>query len=112
AAAIDGGDAIDEGGAVDHGGDAIDEAPPAEPDFLAPPPRRTPPEPVFEPVRAPEGPLESPSTSSAPEEAPAVDPSVRGELERLIEQTATLPVLGEQIGASLETFGDRLVDGL
>jgi arsenate reductase-like glutaredoxin family protein len=37
---------------------------------------------------------------------------LRGMVERLLEQTAVLPVLGEQIGTSLETFGDRLVDGL
>jgi predicted nucleic acid-binding Zn-ribbon protein len=33
-------------------------------------------------------------------------------VRRLLEQTAALPVLGDQIGTSLETFGDRLVDGL
>lgn len=33
-------------------------------------------------------------------------------VRRLVEQTSALPVLGDQIGTSLETFGDRLVDGL
>jgi hypothetical protein len=45
---------------------------------------------------------------SAADVAGDLDDMVR----RLIDQTASLSGLGDQIGTSLETFGDRLVDGL
>ena len=44
--------------------------------------------------------------------APPADEDLDAMVRRLLEQTAALPVLGDQIGTSLETFGDRLVDGL
>ncbi len=43
---------------------------------------------------------------------PPPDEDLDAMVRRLLEQTAALPVLGDQIGTSLETFGDRLVDGL
>ena len=43
---------------------------------------------------------------------PPADEDLDAMVRRLLEQTAALPVLGDQIGTSLETFGDRLVDGL
>lgn len=43
---------------------------------------------------------------------PPADEDLDSMVRRLLEQTAALPVLGDQIGTSLETFGDRLVDGL
>jgi hypothetical protein len=52
-----------------------------------------------------------PAPSGRPAPPPA-DEDLEAMVRRLLEQTAALPVLGDQIGTSLETFGDRLVDGL
>lgn len=71
------------------------------------------PEPASDVGVVPPQPSGPPSFTVKPRPSAA---DVSGDLEdmvkRLLEQTASLSVLGDQIGTSLETFGDRLVDGL